>query len=207
MPIDQNALAGLSAPIPPPGELATQATQGPFTPTQQAMNAGIAGTGKVQHKLPLGSGNTTLDDSPVDNTYDITGVAEESVGGNVGGVVGQSAEDLKSQAAYIPEEGPDRLELQEDEFVDTIKEGYTRKTGITQKGKSAAAGSKLAGRYARRDDRAMDRDKRQQARQDTLDAGGTRKEARTKRRAERRKDKNERKAAWTYYKTELEGDY
>ena len=174
MPIDQNALAGLTAPIPPPGELATQA---PFTPTQQIMNAGIAGTGQVQHKLPLGSGTTTLDDSPVDNRYNITGIAEESVGGNVGGVVGKSAEDLKPQTAYIP----DVEDVNEKAFEGQISEFHDI---AGEEGRSGA-------RKVKRSDRRSDRAAR---RREDLKGG----EKRRMRRAQRR----QRKDAWRTYKGE-----
>jgi len=187
MPVDQLAIQALSLPTEVPGSPATSAN---FSPNTQTNFSALAGSGATP---PL-----MFSEAPISSDA-ITGVAATEVGGNTGGVVGANVEpgDYK---AMIPET-VDSLEQQEDEFIDTISQGYTATSGARE-GKTAYG--KTAARYARRDDRIDDRADRRAARDKVKAEGGTAKQGRQKKRQMRKADKAERKEAWTTYKGEAD---
>jgi hypothetical protein len=203
MPVDQLAIQALSLPTEVPGSPATSAN---FSPNTQSSFSALAGSGATPAPMFNDYSTNTTDGnalvgsgSNAVSSDGITGVAVDQVGGNTGGVVGANVEpgDYK---AMIPET-IDSLEQQEDEFIDTISQGYTATSGARE-GKTAYG--KTAARYARRDDRIDDRADRRAARDKIKAEGGTAKQGRQKKRQMRKADKAERKEAWTSYKGEAD---
>jgi len=117
----------------------------------------------------------------------IQGVAQTSVGGNVGGVVGM-APPSDQYETMIPDP-VDRVEEDTEDFEKADEEGFTDKDGkVFEPGKKAARKQKKA---TRQQDKI--------ARRDVKEALGG-KEGRKAKRAMRKQRKAERKAAWKTYK-------
>jgi len=116
----------------------------------------------------------------------IQGVAQTSVGGNVGGVVGM-APPSDQYETMIPET-TDRVTEDLESFEEASEEGFTDKDGVVFDGKKGARKQKKATRQ-------QDKIRRKAVKEQL---GG--KEGRQAKRAMRKQRKAERKAAWKNYK-------
>tara|TARA_Y100000385_G_C12829607_1_gene523929 strand:- start:7 stop:531 length:525 start_codon:yes stop_codon:yes gene_type:complete len=154
----------------------------PIDSSQEDIYAAMAGGDAADGANPDPTGSlATFTPAPVQ------GIAQTSVGGNVGGVVGMAPPSDQYETS-IPDP-IDRVEEDTEDFEEADVEGFTDKDG-----KFFEAGKKAA-RKQKKETRQND----QQARRDVKEALGG-KEGRKAKRAMRKQRKAERKAAWKTYK-------
>ena len=153
----------------------------PIDSSQEDIYAAMAGGDAADDANPDPTGSlATFTPAP------IQGVAQTSVGGNVGGVVGM-APPSDQYETMIPDP-VDRVEEDTEDFEKAAEEGFTDEDGNFFTGKKAARKQKKA---TRRQDK--------KARRDVKEALGGKKGRKAKR-AMRKQRRAERKAAWKTYK-------
>ena len=155
----------------------------PIDSSQEDIYAAMAGGDAAQGANPDPTGSlATFTPAP------IQGVAQTSVGGNVGGVVGMAPDQASQYETMIPDP-VDRVEEDTEDFEKAAEEGFTDKDGVFYE-----AGRKAA-RKQKKETRQQDKDARRQVK---AELGG--KKGRKAKRAMRKQRKAERKAAWKTYK-------
>lgn len=154
----------------------------PIDSSQEDIYAAMAGGDAADGANPDPTGSlATFTPAPVQ------GIAQTSVGGNVGGVVGMAPPSDQYETS-IPDP-VDRVEEDTEDFEKADTEGFTDEDGKFYEA------SKKAARKQKKETRKKD----QAARRKVKDALGG-KEGRKAKRAMRKQRKAERKAAWKTYK-------